>query len=76
LASGHNTQCRVLLRRWINDLSHTKFFKHPRDQTQVIQDLCTVRWRLWRALRVVRWSHRLLLYRGECIDTQKLLHYT
>ena len=46
MASGHNTHCRVLLRRLINDLSNAEFFKHPRDQTQVIQDLRTVRLRL------------------------------
>src|SRR5918911_3177847 len=67
MASGHNTHFRVLLRRVINDLSNTEFFKHPRDQTQVIQDLRTVRVRLWRELRAVRWSQSLLLYRGECI---------
>jgi hypothetical protein len=76
MASGHNTHFRVLLRRLINDLSNAEFFKHPRDQTQVVQDRRTVRLRLWRALRAVRWSHSLLLSRGECSDTQKLLNYT
>jgi hypothetical protein len=53
MASGHNPHFRVLLRRLINDRRHAEFFKHPCDQTQVIQDLRTVRWRLWRALRTV-----------------------
>jgi hypothetical protein len=76
MASGHSPHGRVLLRRVINDLSNAEFFKHPRDQTHVIQDLRMVRLRLWRELRAVRWSHSLLLYRGECIDTQKLLNDT
>src|SRR2546430_8174486 len=76
MASGHNPHCRVLLRGLINDLSNAEFFKHPRDQTQVIQDLRTVRLRLWRALRAVRWAHRLLLFRGERDDTQKFLNDT
>src|SRR5438309_11930200 len=76
MASGHNPHGRVLLRRVINDLSHAEFFKHPRDQTQVLQDLRTVRLRLWRELRAVRWSHSLLLYRGEGIDIQTLPKYT
>ena len=36
MASGHNPHFRVLLRRLINDLRDAEFFKHPRDQTQVI----------------------------------------
>src|SRR4030095_12803490 len=75
MASGHNPPFRVVLRRLINDLSNAEFFTHPRDQTQVIQALRTVRLRLWQDLRAVRWSHRLLLYRGECSDPQKLLNY-
>ena len=69
MASGHNPHCRVLLRRVINDLSNAEFFKHPRDQTQVIYDLRAVRLWLWRDGRTVRVSHRLLLCRGDCIDT-------
>ena len=46
MASGHNPHFGVLLRRLINDLSNAKFFKHPRNQPQVIQDLRTVRLRL------------------------------
>ena len=76
MAGGHNTHARVLLGSFINDLSDAELFKHPCNQTKVIQDLCTVRLRLWRDVRAVRWSHSLLLYRGECSDTQKLLNYT
>ncbi len=36
MAGGHNPHFRVLLRRLINNLRDTEFFKHPRDQTQVI----------------------------------------
>ena len=76
MACGHNTHCRVLLRRFINNLSDAEFFKHPRDQTQGIEDLRAVRLWLRRDIRAVRWSHNLLRYGGDCIDTQKLLNYT
>ena len=36
MASGHNPHFRVLLRRLINHLRDAEFFKHPRDQAQVI----------------------------------------
>ena len=36
MAGGHNTHFRVLLGRLINDLGDAEFFKHPRDQPQVI----------------------------------------
>ena len=36
MAGGHNPHCRVLLRRLINNLRDAEFFKHARDQTQVI----------------------------------------
>ena len=45
MADGHNPHFRVLLRRLINDLRDAEFFKHPCNQTKVIQDLRTVR--LW-----------------------------
>src|SRR5262249_38183177 len=61
MAGGHNTHARVLLSGFINDLSDAEFFKHPFDQAEVIQDLRTVRLRLWRDVRAVRWSHSLLL---------------
>ena len=35
-AGGHNPHFRVLLRRLINNLCDAQFFKHARDQTQVI----------------------------------------
>ena len=36
MAGGHNPHFRVLLRRVINDFRDAEFFKHARDQTQVI----------------------------------------
>jgi hypothetical protein len=36
MADGHNPHCWVLLRRLIDDLRDAEFFKHPRDQPQVI----------------------------------------
>jgi hypothetical protein len=36
MTGGHNPHFRVLLGRSINDFSDAEFFKHPRDQTQVI----------------------------------------
>jgi hypothetical protein len=36
MAYGHNPHFRVLLGSSINDFSDAAFFKHPRDQTQVI----------------------------------------
>ena len=35
MAGGHNPHFGVLLRRLINNLRDTEFFKHARDQTQV-----------------------------------------
>jgi hypothetical protein len=54
LASGHHPPFRVVLRRLLNDLSNAECFTPPRDQTQVIPALRTVRLRLWQALRAVR----------------------
>ena len=76
MAGGHNTHARVLLGGFIHALSDAEFFKHPCNQAKVIQDLCTVRLRLWRDARAVRWSPSLLLYRGDCRDTQKFLNDT
>src|SRR5205823_3362489 len=76
MAGGHKTHFRVGLCRFINDLRDAECFKHPRDQTQMIEDLRAVRWRLWRDVRAVRVSHRLLLCRGDCIDPPKLLNDT
>ena len=36
MAGGHNPHFRVLLGGSINDFRDAKFFKYPRDQTQVI----------------------------------------
>ena len=36
MAGGHNPHFRVLLGGSINDVSDAEFFKHARDQTQVI----------------------------------------
>jgi hypothetical protein len=36
MAGGHNPHFRVLLGGSINDFSDAKFFKHSRNQTQVI----------------------------------------
>jgi hypothetical protein len=36
MAYSHNPHFRVLLGGSINDLSDAEFFKHPRDQAQVI----------------------------------------
>jgi hypothetical protein len=36
MAGGHNPPFRVLLGGSINDFRDVKFFKYPRDQTQVI----------------------------------------
>jgi hypothetical protein len=36
MAGGDHPHCRVLLGGLINNLSDAEFFKHPRDQTQVI----------------------------------------
>jgi hypothetical protein len=36
MTCGHNPHFRVLLCRCINDLGDAEFFKHARDQTQVI----------------------------------------
>src|SRR5262249_54754130 len=36
MAGGHNPHCRVLFGGSINDFCDAKFFKHTRDQTQVI----------------------------------------
>src|SRR5262245_39872513 len=76
MASGHNPHCKVLLRRVINDLSNAEFFKHSRDQTQVIQDLHPVRLRLWRESRAVRPLIRLFLYGCYCIDTTNCVSVT
>ena len=42
MAGGHHPHVRVLLGGSINDFSDAEFFKHARDQTQVISDLCAV----------------------------------
>ena len=73
MAGGDNPHGRVLLGGVSNDLSDAECFTHPRDSTQGISDLRAVRLGLWRNSRTVRVSHRLLLCRGDCIDTPKLL---
>jgi hypothetical protein len=75
MACSDNPHCRVVLRCLINNLSDTKCFKHACDEPQVISNLRAVRLRLWRDVRTVRLSHSLLLCRGDCIDTPKLLNY-
>jgi hypothetical protein len=60
----------------VNDRGDAEFFKHARDKAKVIQALRAVRLWLRRDIRAVRGSHILLLYRGDCIDTQKLLNDT
>jgi hypothetical protein len=64
MAGSHHPHCRVLLGGTINDFRDAEFFKHARDQTQGISDLCAVRLRRWRDGRAIRVSHRLLLCRG------------
>jgi hypothetical protein len=76
MACGHQTHFRVLLGGFINDFGDTEFFKHARNKAKVISDLRAVRLRLRRDVRTVRLSHSLLLCRGDCIDTPKLLNYT
>jgi hypothetical protein len=43
MAGSHKPRFRVLLRRLIKDCSDAEFFKHPRDQTHMIEDLGTGR---------------------------------
>jgi hypothetical protein len=64
MAGGAKPPCRGLLGGLIHDLRDAEFFKHARDQTQVIEDLCAGRLRLGRDGRAVRVSHSLLLCRG------------
>src|SRR5262249_45283361 len=61
MAGGHHTHARGLLSGVITDLSDAECVEHPCDEAEVIQDLRTVRLRLWRDVRAVRWSHSLLL---------------
>jgi hypothetical protein len=42
MAGGPKPPCRVWLRRLIHALRHAEFFQPPRDQTEVISDLCAV----------------------------------
>ena len=76
MAGGHNPHFRVLLGGLINDLRDAEFFKHARDKAQGdLRPACgTVA--AWRDVRAVRVSHSLLLCRGDCIGTQKLLNDT
>jgi hypothetical protein len=47
-ACGHQTPCRVLLRRFLNALGDTACFKHPRDKAQGISEVTLGG--LWHAL--------------------------
>jgi hypothetical protein len=76
MACGDNAHCRVLLGGLVHDLGDAEVFTHARDKAKVIQDLRAVLLRLRRDSRAVRLAHTLLLYRGECIATPKLLNYT
>jgi hypothetical protein len=76
MAGGDHPHGRVLLGSFVKDFSDAEFCKHPRDQTQGIEELRAVRLGLWRDVRAVCVSHRLLLCRGDCIDTPKLLNDT
>ena len=73
---GHHPHARVLLGGCLPDVGDAEGFNHARDQTQGIEDLGTI-W-LWRRRdgRAVRESPHLLLGRGDCSDTQKLLNDT
>src|SRR5262245_40275744 len=64
MAGGHHPHFRVLLGGAINDFRDAEFFKHARDQTQVISDLGAVRLRLGWDGRAIRVAHNLLLGRG------------
>jgi hypothetical protein len=64
MAGGHNPHGRGLRGGSINDFRDAAFFKHARDQTQVISDLGAVRLRLGWDGRAIRVSPNLLLGRG------------
>jgi hypothetical protein len=64
MAGGHHTPCRVGLRRGIHPRRAAECCEHSRNETQVISDLGTVCWRLWREGRAIRVSPSLLLGRG------------
>src|SRR5262245_42919323 len=58
VASGHNPHCRVVLGGSLNACRDAQCFKHPRDQTHVIEDLGAVRLWLWWDGRAVRVAYR------------------
>jgi hypothetical protein len=45
MADGPYTHGRILLGSLSKDLGDAELCKHARDQAQVIEDLCAVRWR-------------------------------
>ena len=53
MAGGDKPHGRLVRGDSIKDLGEAKFFKHPRDQTQGIEDLRAVRLGRWRDVRAV-----------------------
>ena len=66
---GEVPQFRVLVGGLVDHVANTEFIKHARHKPEMIEDLRTVQWRLWREVRAVRVAHSLLLYRGDCSGT-------
>ena len=67
---------RVVVSGLVDDVANTEFCKHASYKPEMIYDLRAVQWRLWRDVRAIRVSYRLLLCRGNCIDTSQCLNYT